>query len=462
MSLSQTSGGSEGGYVLSVFGDSLGDSASIFFDSVECPDTFSNHLYANCTVPERVMSARVEVSIDVQGRRSNRIPFVYEDASISSVVDPNAVCTPQGTGIVDCPFEGGIPIEIHGANLKSSNSSVQIAGRDCSISSLSASLIVCELPLAGNPFWAADVVVTAFGERFVGVGLVGYVGPTISDQTPSLLASSTFGEERLTVSGTGFGALASELSVFYGPTEAPTKYEGVVDASTHSSTAFAFTLAAGVGNDLTITAVVKGVASRPSTSTISYPPPELISGTMSLLVSNLAHQHLPRSVIGTSTNGDILYAAGLHLGSDMSEVAVVLLHSASGAERSCVIDSLGVTLDYTNFTCQIEPGEGGPFKMLVRVPPAGSSMQQTIGLDQYSYPSGPIVERVSGCSDSGNSTELCPTAAVDENKQNIRITIYGKNFACRSQSGNTSRCTNYRLTLVFSGHDRPCRRRQLS
>jgi hypothetical protein len=309
---------------------------------------------------------------------------------------------------------------------------VTISGKPCPILFINETVISCRLPSAGNPFWAADVSLVAFGETTIGEGLVAYVGPMISEGTPSLVASSTLGGERLTVEGSGFSSSAADMEVYYGPDEDRSRYRGIIDELTVTNTSFTFVLVPGVGRNLNITAVVKGIVTLPSASTVSYPPPQLTPGTISLLANKLDPQLEPRSLIGTSAAGDILYASGLHLGPDPSMVGVTLRKNPSGKEYPCMLESADIVLGDTNLSCRVAPGEGADFHMRVRVPADGSSTQQVIGLDSYSYPTSPIVERVSGCTDSGNTTELCPTSATDASGENMRITIYGQRFSGRS------------------------------
>ena len=348
---------------------------------------------------------------------------------MTTINDLDAQCTDSGNSISSCPEGGGNNIEILGTNLNAIDTNVTVAGNHCPIQEADSTRIVCQLPAAGNPFWDAEVKVTAFAETTTWPGLVSYIGPTITSGPPMVdaIAATTTGGETVTVHGTGFSTTPSEMSVFYGPSEEPLRYTGVITALT-STSEFEFQLVSGVGKLLKITVSVNGVHTQPSSEIVSYPAPQFSAGSFMLVSNPQVPSGIPRLLNGTSTNGDIIMANGLNFGSDASMISVSLIQSGTGREIACLVDVFGSENTDTKIKCRIEPGEGFNYLLTAKVPATGSSVQVARGPDSYSYPDAPIVTAVLGCTENGDTTTLCPTTGKDHTQTQMTITIVGEKF----------------------------------
>ena len=207
-----------------------------------------------------------------------------------------------------------------------------------------------------------------------------------TSEVSDILINSTRGNETIVFSGVNFGPNAADLIVTFGQPLTFSSYLCTVQLSLSNDSTLFCRVPAGVGMGHRIRVVVSGQCAI-SVDKLSYPPPEINSGGIALLLLE-GTTKLPQ-VIGTTTVGwiDILKITGSNFGPYAEDVAITYGPSPTYSKFRCNIAVIhNCTSDnHTSICCYTDYGSGSDLRFRLMV-----GMQSTVSSDTFYYPS-PVI-----------------------------------------------------------------------
>lgn len=246
-------GGTDGGILVTLIGDSFGFSGSITIGGVSCPTVPGeyDHTRVVCILPPGTGLDR-PVQILVDGATSNVAPYDYAQPVIT-LTDPFELNT-----------AGGL-VTISGTDFGDSQGSgtLTIDGFECApVQQWTSTTIVCQAaPSSGGTDIPITVTQDGATGRVSAPYLVGYKAPTLD--APVAPSGSTAGGDFLTLTGTNFGADGGVVTI-----------DGVVmQVESYSDGSIVVVVPPGSGSDLEIIVTVNGQSS--GALLFSYDPPVL-------------------------------------------------------------------------------------------------------------------------------------------------------------------------------------------
>ncbi len=156
-----------------------------------------------------------------------------------------------------------------------------------------------------------------------------------------------------------------------------------------------------------------------STETYSFPVPTVVAGTIRSNSSNLVATN---NLQPGTTNSVVIQMTGTNFcpNSDVDKMYATYGLLSQIDQYLCVAQPLvNPSLAFTTFSCRTADYSSGQFlRFMLHI--NGQSVGPTA--DTITYPSLPVIYKVSGCSDSGNTTTSCSTEG------NTLLHLYGLNF----------------------------------
>ncbi len=243
-----TTGGTAGGYLVTVTGTNFGLSGQVRINSASCATSTRSHTQIVCTLPAG-MGLTNPITVSVGARTSNSINFAYSAPTITSVAPQSLTSS------------GGSAITITGTNFGTAGS-VTVDGFPCYETStgFAQTSIRCTLPASQGA--NRPLVVTVGGQT--ASSQYTYAPPTLTSVSPS--SADTGGNVPITISGASLGTSGS---VTVGGVNCP------IVAGSWTHTQVVCTLPPGKGSVV----VQLTSASRSATTNWAYNGPSITSIT---------------------------------------------------------------------------------------------------------------------------------------------------------------------------------------
>ncbi|MBU1238978.1 IPT/TIG domain-containing protein, partial [Myxococcota bacterium] len=378
----------------------------IEFTAPEGADTMELSLAVDGTSAPYMTTTVVAGEVIYTQRATTALAFY--NPSVTSVYG----CIDDGSVTRDCSTTGGEILTVTGENFGdgSGTVSVDVGGIPCdNVTLMSHQEIQCNCASASGG-WDLPLTVTVGGRSGSLNGAVSFTGPVVDDFS-SITDADPLGGETLTLTGMNFTDLAV---VTYGPTG--TEFQCLV--AFQDFNLIQCFLSRGLGGPYQVHVRIADIEARPTTSTITYATPSIIDKTLRLSEEDtgdatLVLTELPARVWFDATGipggmldyVDIFYTDGTQ---EQECVDAVLTEDASGQQIGCKV--------WTNLSTDDIPM--GPSHLELRLP--GVVVD---GTDLLFFPAScPTLDSISGCMDSGATTEDCPTMG------GVTLTITGSGF----------------------------------
>ena len=147
----------------------------------------------------------------------------------------------------------------------------------------------------------------------------------------------------------------------------------------------------GIGTGYVFQVNVSGQVSGAGSDVLSYPDPDIFSGTLRATSSGAAGilEYNPSESNATSVRGNLSIAGeyvefyGRNFGPEFSDATVTYGPLTNPAKYSCARLSVAGTWSQSSIRCALSPGSG---KDLIFVVTVSTGQQSRVGLDSFSYP----------------------------------------------------------------------------
>jgi hypothetical protein len=331
-SITPTSGGTGGAYIMTVAGTNFGSGSYATFGGVSATLTVNAaHSQGTLTVPAG-SGTGIAVVVICGSQSSNSATFAYSPPTISAVTPTLSTATTTA-------------ITLTGTNYATSGLAVTVGGAGCaSPTATSTTQVTCTAPAGTfSTTTPLAVVVTLSGQTSNSFSLA-LTAPTVTSLSPSSGSSSGF---VITVNGANFGLNTQIVSVAVGQSSGSTTpcALGTLGHAQLLCTVPALATSAGTGLFVFVTV---GGAQAKSTATFSYNPPAITA------ITAAANSFLTD---GTS----IITITGSGFGSSVS-IGSAALTSGGGAVSAF---SLVQTWSQTSVIAQLPAGSGASNKVTI-------------------------------------------------------------------------------------------------
>ena len=302
-------------------------------------------------------------------------------------------------------------------------------------------ILTCKLPngMGKN----LDIIINIGGQETRKDDAISYWGPIITANTLLLnsniihtnpiILTTTSANDILHITGEHFAINKDENRVIYGSiiydeilntNIIDYQYNCTIISST--STSIDCLTSQGIGKLLyfqvyTLSNTNQWLSSSLSSDLISYPSPIITASTLRLLNGNPSNH-----VDGILSKGDIIQFNGLYFGHNPLYRSIHYKSSNSESSYSNICDETDNSND-TFIECYMRLGffSQGPMVFQVTVGFIPNHQHIVIGTDTYTYPKPPEILSITGCISDNEKTIDCPTSALNEHNEQVRITING-------------------------------------
>eukprot|EP01012_Entosiphon_sulcatum_P051097 TRINITY_DN7013_c0_g1_i3.p1 TRINITY_DN7013_c0_g1~~TRINITY_DN7013_c0_g1_i3.p1 ORF type:complete len:4070 (-),score=286.73 TRINITY_DN7013_c0_g1_i3:31-12240(-) len=387
-----------GGLTITITGNNLGSTGAIVtVGSALCSSV--THTVANlqltCTLPSGTGTNLVQVFAPGGTATSTSTVTYASTVPTGPSVSSCSGCIASGSSTIDCPASGGVTLTVLGSRLGSSGSTITIGGVACpNVQYIVANaFLTCTLPAGAGS--GKVVSVTNSGqtstETAVTVSYLVTSFPIISsvsgctDSSGSTMNCPQQGGVLLVINGANLGTTGGTLLI--GTTVCPSLVHTV------STVQLQCTLPAGSGTNVVSFTSSGGATSQQGDKTVSY---AASSGTPVIAsVSGCTDVSADDTINCPSAGGITLTVTGSGFG---TVGAVIRVGTA------LCLNVVYLSTD-TRVTCTLPAGSG---TNVVTVTQAGLTSLQANKHVTYAGTVLPALTTVSGCTDVGVSTALCP------------------------------------------------------
>jgi hypothetical protein len=325
-SVTPSSGGTAGGFNLTLSGANFGTLATVTLGVSSCPVLWQSHTSIICNAPAGSGQSNAVV-VTVSSQQSSSLGFNYNAPTIT------------GFWPINGAIDGGIPITLRGTELASSG--LVTIGTNVVLSTYVNSTIATFVLPAGTG--VVNLLIRIDSQTSNSVVFT-YDGPSITSVSP-LSATTDATSVIIALIGTSFG---SGAVVYVGGVQCPAYALGV-----QSSTHYDCSLAAGQGTNL---AVVMKVSTQTSAETFLF---NYTAPTIS--------QPLSPST-GVTSGGNLVTITGTSFGT----YGIVTIGSSV-----CSTSASGASWSHTKIVCSVAVGQGVGYIVHVSVTDPNTQLAQT-------------------------------------------------------------------------------------